>query len=400
MIIAALFSLALAQDDDDDDLHENTVGGGATAPVQVEVEAPEVPAELDPAVANRPYSPLSYAAAEVLRLDVAFADRCRGAIEKIYRRDYKGAKKDLDALTVEYPTTGIGPSGVAVIYQALMFENYDFRYEKQYKLAQEGALRQIQAGLASPGSESIEYFLMAGMKGLEAIHVMRRGEFVAAIANGLDAVNALGESVKAAPAFVDPKLGDGMYMYWRTVVARASPLIPDGPDERAAGKELMKKVEKEGVLLGPAATLSLAYSYIEDRDLRNALARTMYGRTKYPNNVINNMTAGRVLTSMRRYDDAVRMYKDVLAAAPDNQRANYHLGVVYSRMSKFTEAEKAFTTYIAYKDVTPEYRGQAYYRLGLLYARQGKSSEARSAYESAVKVSKHEAAKRALDKLK
>ncbi|MBM4367232.1 MAG: tetratricopeptide repeat protein [Deltaproteobacteria bacterium] len=397
MILAFILSQALAQDDDD--LDENTVTGKTTETSTAPVEEPEVPAEVDPAEANRPYPPLSYKAAEVLRIDVAFADRCRNAIELIYRRDYKAAKKELDSLTTEYPTTGIGPSGVAVIYQALMFENYDFRYEKQYRVAQEGAIRQIQVGLQSPGNESIEYFLLAGMKGIEGIHLMRKGEFVSAIGNGLDAVKSLSESVKAAPSFIDPKLGDGMYMYWRTVVARASPLIPDGADERAAGKELMKNVEKEGVLLSPAATLALSYSYIEERDLRNALARTMYGRTKYPNNVINNMTAGRVLTSMRRYDDALRMYKDVLAYAPDNQRSHYHMGVVYARMSRFAEAEKAFQTYIGFKDVLPEYRGQAYYRLGLLYARQDKTTEAKSAYEAAVKASRHEAAGRALEKL-
>lgn len=406
MSFAALFLLflgapALAGDEpEDDDLNENTVTGGAAPVETAPVELPEVPIAIDAATADRPYSPLSYAAAEALNLDVEFADRCRNAIELIYARRYKESKAELDGLTKEYPTTGIGPSGIAVIYQALMFENYDFRYEKQYKLAYDAAISQISQGQQTAGNEAIETFLLAGMRGIDGIHKMRRGDFMAAIGSGLDAVTALSETKKAAPKFIDPVLGDGMYKYWRTVIARTSSLIPDGADERAAGKELMKKVEREGVLMGPAATLALTYSYIEERDLRNALARSMYGRQKYPNNVINNMTAGRILTSMRRYDDAVRMYKDVIAAAPDNQRSHYHLGVVYSRMSRFTESEKEYKTYIGYADVLPDYRGQAYYRLGLLYQRQKKDADARSAFESAVKTSKNEAAKKALEKMK
>jgi len=319
-------------------------------------------------------------------------------VELIYARRYKEAKRSLDLLTVDYPTTGIGPAGLAVIYQALMFENFDFRFETQYRVAHDAALRQIAEGQKAPGNEAIEWFLRAGMEGINAIHLMRRSDYLAALAAGVDAVNSLGEAKKAAPDFLDPQLGDGMYLYWRTVIARMSPLIPDGPDEREAGKALMKAVEKDGVLLGPAATLALTYSYLEERDLKNALARSMYGRLTYPDNVINNMTAGRTLASMRRYDDAVGMYRDVLTAAPDNQRSHYHLGVVYSRQAKFAEAEEEFKTYVAFSGPPAESLGQAWFRLGLLYVRQGRTADARAAYEQAVAVGHNEAAKKALSK--
>ncbi len=397
MIAASLLLVALALAGDDDELRENTVTGQS---VPDPVEAPlDPPPEIVVSTENRAYPPEVYRLAEALRLDVAFAARCRKAVEFIYERKYKAAKAELDTLTVDYPTTGIGPAGMAVVYQALMFENFDFRYEAQYKAAQSSARAQISAGLRTPGNEAIEYFLQASMSGIHGIHHMRRGEFLAAIGSGYDCVQSLAETKRAAPEFIDPLLGDGMYMYWRTVVARSSALIPDGADEREAGKRLMKQVEKDGALLGPAATLSLTYSYIEERDMRNALGRVMYGRHKYPDNVINNLTGGRVLTNMRRYDDAVKLYQDVLRAAPDNQRSHYHLGVVYARKSAFPEAEAAFQTYVAFPEVLPDYRGQAWYRLGLLYTRQSRPQDAHAAYTQAVAVSKHEAARKALAKL-
>jgi tetratricopeptide (TPR) repeat protein len=387
---------AHAADDPDDDLRENTVSGGAKPAVEAPLELPP-PVVEDPG--NLAYAAQSYEIARVLHLDIAFADRCRRAIEHIYARKYKDAKRELEALTVDAPTTGIGPAGMAVVYQALMFENFDFRYEREYKAAHSAAMAQIAAGLQTPGNEAIEYFLQAGMSGIQGIHRMRRGEFLSALASGYDCVLSLGEAKRAAPEFIDPLMGDGMYMYWRTVVARSTALIPDGADEREAGKALIKQVEKEGVLMGPAATLALTYSYIEDNDLRNALGRVMYGRLRYPDNVINNLTAGRVLTSMRRYDEAVTMYQDVLRAAPDNQRAWYHLGVVYSRKRSFPDAEQAFKRYVAFPEVQPDYRGQAWYRLGLLYARESRVEDARAAYTEAVRVSKNEAARKALSKL-
>ncbi len=388
-----LLGSARAGDDPEDDLRENTVTGGTAAPTEAPLDLPPPIVE---AAGNLAWTAQTTALAEVLRIDVAFADRCRRAVEFIYARKYKEAKRELEALTVEFPTTGIGPAGMAVIYQALMFENFDFRYEREYKAAHAAALAQISAGLLSPGNEAIEYFLQAGMAGIEGIHSMRRGQFLAAIGNGYDCISSLAEAKRAAPAFIDPLMGDGMYMYWRTVVARKTALIPDGTDEREAGKELIRKVEKDGLLMGPAATLALTYSYIEDNDLRNALGRVMYGRLKYPDNVINNLTAGRVLTTLGRYDDAVKMYGEVLRAAPDNERAHYHLGVVHSRTRAFAEAEASFKRYVGFPAVQPEYRGQAWYRLGLLYARESRVEDARAAYTEAVRVSQNEAAKKAL----
>lgn len=384
--------------DPEDDLHENTVGG---APLPERADTPlDVPVVASDDKGSAAYSPLTYKTAEVLKVDVVFADRCRRAIEAIYARKYKESKAELDSLSKDFPTTGIGPAGTAVIYQALMFENFDFRYEKQYRASHEAALRQIAEGKQSPGNEAIESFLLAGMMGIDGIHRVRKGEYLAALSSGVDAVRALADVKAAAPGFVDPLLGDGMYLYWRTVVARMTPLLPDGPDDREAGKELMKQVEREGVLMSPAATLALAYSFIEERDLRNALARSMYGRSKYPDNVINNMTAGRILSQMRRYDESVRMYRDVLATAPDNQRSHYHLGVVFARQSKLPEAEAAFKTYVGFAEAPPESRGAAWYRLGLLYTRQKRTEEAKTAFETAVSVGNNEAARKALAKLK
>lgn len=399
-IAALLLRLGVAgaaAEEPEGDLHENTVGG---APVQERTDTPvEVPVVASDEKGLAAYSPLTYKTAEVLRVDVVFADRCRRAIEAIYARKYKESKAELDSLSKDYPTTGIGPAGTAVIYQALMFENFDLRYEKQYRAAHEAALRQIGDGQKTPGNEAIESFLLAGMMGIDGIHRVRKGEYLAAISAGLDAVRALADVKAAAPGFVDPLLGDGMWLYWRTVVSRMTPLLPDGTDDREAGKVLMKQVEKEGVLMSPAATLSLAYSFIEEGDLRNALARSMYGRSKYPDNVINNMTAGRVLSQMRRYDESVRMYRAVLATAPDNQRSHYHLGVVLARQGKLAEAETAYRTYVAFTEPPADARGAAWYRLGLVYARQGRPADAKAAYEQAVAVSNNAAAKKALEKM-
>ena len=407
-LFAFLPLAALAQgqaDPDDDDLHENTVSGPRLPPPKSGKPIPKAENDTDDGIdrskyAGMPYPAESYIAAEILKMDVAFADKCRSAIDLIYQRNYKDARTAFDALTTEYPTTGIGPSGLVVIYQALMFENFDFRYEKQYELAYASARKQIDAGLKTPGNEAIEYFLLAGMTGIEAIHDMRKGQYVAAFGKALDAIKALKACKAAAPAFVDPWLGDGMYLYWRTIVVSQSKLLPKVEDKRDEGVALMLKSEKEGVFLGPAATLSLIYSYIEEREMGSAKSKYVRGYRLYPDNVINNMTGGRIYTATRDFPIALRAYADVLRVAPDNQRVHYHRGIVYTRQGELASAEQEYKTYLAYKDIPNDYRGQTLYRLGSLAERQKNVTQAKWYYEQAIKTNGSKASKSRLEKIK
>lgn len=393
LVCLSLWSAAWAQDEDDD-LGENTVTG---------VSIPETPTGegLAEMLANqeRSYEQLTQAAAEQLQISLDLADAGRKVCELIYQRRYSEARTLLDEVAVKYPTTGWGPLGVSLIYQALMFENYDYRYEKQYELSIAGAKKQLEKGLAEPGNDALDNFLMAATLGVDAIHSMRKTEYVSALNKAYDALKHLDQTKKLAPTFVDAQLGDGLYNYWRSVISMQSKAIPDAGDKRAEGLEQMKKVEKEGVFLAPAASLALAYSYVEQRQLKNAMDRCLYLRLKYPDNVINNMTLGRIYTSMRRYEDALRVYDEIIADASSNQRVYYHRGVVLARMARYDEALKSYETYVGFKDVPTEYLGQTYYRLGALYVRQKDNAKAKTYFEQAVTLSDNQAAKNALARL-
>jgi tetratricopeptide (TPR) repeat protein len=398
LCVAALPFPVLAADDDDDDLAENTLTRGKTTPASGSATS-ATDAEII-AWMNRPYDADSYRAADALKADVAMIDACREAVDLIYQRKYKDARKKLDGLTAKYPTSGIGPFGVVLLYQALMFENFDMRYEKQYQVTFTEARKQLDAGLAIAGNEAFENFLYAGLMAIDAIHSLRKEQYVTALDRALEAMKRLETTKKLAPEFPDAALGDGMYLYWRSVVTQQSKLLPDFPDRRAEGLALMQKAEREAIFLGPAASLALAFSHIEERDLRAALDRVLYIRLAYPDNVINNMTIGRIYTSARRYGEAIRLFDEILVDAPDNQRVHYFRGVALARATRYPEALKAYQTYLGFKDIPKEAKGQTYYRIGALYARQEDKDKAKAYFEQAIAASGNEAAKRALDKLK
>lgn len=399
MILIGLLARALAADPGLD-MDELAVSGevrarpGPPLSIPADPHAGESPFQLsDPTL---PYEERSYRAAKWLGVDVVFADRCRKAVELVYRRRYKEARLAFEQLDKDYPSVALGPVGLVLIYQALMFENLDYRYDAQYKVAFNQARSRLGVGVGQPGFDAPEWFLLAGMLGIDGIYQLRLGEHVAALGRAYEAIKALDHVREAAPDFIDASLGGGMYLYWRTVVATLSPLVPRFEDRRAEGIEKMKRVEREGVLLGPAATLALSYTYMEERRPDAALSSCNFAAKQYPDNLINLMTTGRVLDAMKRHDDALAVYARMLSIAPDNQRAHFLMGAAYAGKGDSAAAEREWTTYLAFPEVAPYYRGQTLNRLGLLYEQRGDVGTARSKWTEAVRLADNKDARRSL----
>lgn len=348
---------------------------------------------------NRPFPANSYRAAEVLHVDVELADSVRKVCELIYLRHYPEAKALLDQLGVQYPTLGVGPVGIALIYQALMFENYDFRYEKQYEAAKEGAYAQLKEGMTQPGNEALETMFLTLIRGVDAIHALRKGEVLPALDKALSAMNALETLKKLSPELPDLKLADGIYLYWRSSITLSSKLLPDFPDKRADGLALMRQAEVGGYFVGPASSLGMAYSYLEERKYRDALDKCLYLRQSYPDNVINNMTLGRIYSNTNRYDSALKVYEEVKADDRDNQRVYFQEGQLFYRMQKYPEAEQALRVYLGFPDLSDDARASTQYRLGTVYQKMARNEEAKIAFQEAVKINGHKAAKKALARM-
>lgn len=397
-MILLLAGLVAAQDSTD--FEEHRVSGesrGLPGPGLPIPDDPHAGDDSAPPKAGQPgYAEKSRAAARWLGVDEVFVTRARAAVELVYARRYGEARTAFLALDQDYPSVALGPVGLVLLYQAAMFENLDYRYDREYRSTYSQAKARLEQGLRQPGLEAPEQFLLAGILGIDGIYALRKGEYLVALDRAWEAIKAIGAARALAPEFVDLAVGDGLYLYWRTVVAQLSPLIPRFEDKRMDGLRKLELVEDEGVILGPAATLALTYSYMEERKLEAALSSCRYGARSYPDNLINLMTQGRVLTAMGRLDEARRAYQRVIAIAPENQRVWYHLGVVESVAGNVVAAEAHWLHYLAFAEVAPWYRAQTLNRLGLLAEGRGDLDAARSRWQQAVALAQNPDAKRSL----
>ncbi len=348
---------------------------------------------------GREYEPEAYIGQQVLGLDPKFVHDARNGLHLIYLRDYKGARKQFFDLGNEYPGWGIGPVGEVLVWQALMLENFDFRFEGQYQTALRKSQAELQAAMEMPGNEAWEYFLMSGLLGIDSIHTMRHEEWMKALSRGYEAMKMVAKVRERAPDFVDMRLGDGLFNYWVTVVSKSTSAIPDMGDKRQDGINDMRRVESQGIFLAPAATLALTFTWIEEGAKKEALRSAVRNQKRYPDNIINNLVLARVQMYNNIYDQSEKTLKHVLVTDPKNRRAHYYLARLYLRWKKVDEAIASLDRYLEYTDLDKRDRGVALYYKGIAYLRKDDIPNAEAAFKESWKVAKFERAKKRLEKI-
>jgi tetratricopeptide (TPR) repeat protein len=341
----------------------------------------------------------AYRAAEALHVQPAFAHGVQTGLDLVYRRDYSGARDHFAGLDAAFPDTVSRSLGDVVVWQALMLENFDYRYDKQYWTASKQARADLAKAEGIPGNEAWEALVRATVVGIESIHTMRQESYLPALQLAFQSMNAIEACRAAAPEFVDLKLADGIYNYWRTVVTMQSKLLPDFGDHRVEGIEQMRLVEQHGVFIAPLASLALAYTWLEEGDAEKALAATQVNRARYPDNVINNTMAGMVLHQLRRYDEAITAYDRILAADPKNDRVHYWRGVTFLKTSRLAEAETELKRYLESAFLDKWQRSYGLYRLGQVQGRLEHYAEAMKYYQEAIAIDGNKSAKTARDRL-
>jgi len=391
-LLANLLLLPLARADDtadtdqqqeQTDIQRDTVTGKKPPPISRPI--PDAPTAQPDAGSIGMYPATVVRSAKALNVDVAMLNQAYVGVQALYARDYKKAKSTFDGFDAKYPGTGIAAMGSVLVWQALMLENFDFKYESQYQVSYRLARQQLEQSLQVPGNEAWEQFLLGGLLGIDAIATMRKGDFGKALNRGYEAMKSIDRCKELAPDFVDARLGDGLYQYWRSVVTLNSKVLPSFGDHRAQGIAAMQDVEASGTFLGPAATLSLVFTWLEEVEYKKALASALVNYRAYPSNVINDLVVGRTYYYVRDYANSERVFHEVQQIAPDNNYVYYNLAALYMRTKDYAHAQEAIDKYLTF-DLADDFRALAWYKKGNIHYAQKQYTDAEAAYKQALKL--------------
>ena len=258
--------------------------------------------------------------------DADLVARALAGQEQIFARDYPAAKAIFDALTKDYPNSPAGPFGNMAILEMRMLEREDFHLQSKFlKVSREG-LKRVNGVMQLYSPSTWELFLAGSLLGLDGFYKARKGAWWDAYTQGGKSRQIFRRVKKMDPGFIDADFGLGMYLYWRSVFTRDIWFLKMFPDKRAEGIAIVEKVARKGHFAKDLAKINLAIMYFEEKRFPKANRILSDFVSRYPNNVIIRRLYGKLLISLKRYDDAVSQFKKVLTIVPEQKKPHYFIG--------------------------------------------------------------------------
>jgi tetratricopeptide (TPR) repeat protein len=308
-------------------------------------------------------------------------------MDLLYQRRYPESLQVFEEAGIDFPDSPLGPVGRSLVWQAIMFENYDFTHERAYITEYGDAKDRLKRARRGSGEPKAWLdFLEAVHLGVDAMWDIRHESYLPAFDKAWDAIELVKKVERAEPDFVDVQLATGMYDYWRTAITEQVGNLPSFGDHRAEGLAKMQRAKKEGLLARGPASLVLTYTYLDQRDYDAAIAEGKWAREAYPDNLLNELTLGRVYRRARKWEEALASFDRVLEIDPNNKRVLFHIGEVHYKSRRNNPAAKAsYERYLATKPI-PAYESHTLYRLGMIERRARRYDEAIAYLERAVEI--------------
>ena len=156
-----------------------------------------------------------------------------------------------------------------------------------------------------------------------------RDQFLHAARDGLRSLPLLKKSRQMEPANKDILFGQGIYNYFRVVIPERHPVVKafiwmldDG--DRELGLRQLEEVAREGRYARAEARYFLAQIHrVFEDDPGTALRYLEQLHGQYPDNALFHRYRARVLVDLRRWDEAVALYRQAIERAERGQRG-YH----------------------------------------------------------------------------
>jgi tetratricopeptide (TPR) repeat protein len=273
----------------------------------------------------------------------------------IYARQYPDALKHYRSVSERRPDSPVGPICRAIVYQVIMFEEWDEGYDDTY--AHEIEVARERMDRLATDTVAWNHFLDAMIATLEALDHLHGNEHLSAVNRGWEAIEAMRKTRRAAPEFADPDLFLGVFNYYLSAITRRYKGLPSFTDRRDEGFAQMERARDEGLLTRIAARFALAYCYLDHDAYDEALVECRVMLSMYPDNILANSLQARVQIEAGDAEGALATLAAIRRVDPDNKRLPWYMGEVNRvAIGDRGEARRQYLAYLAMPDVPVRYR--------------------------------------------
>ena len=273
----------------------------------------------------------------------------------IYAREYSEALKHFRAVSERHPWSPVGPICRAIVYQVMMFEDWDESYDDTY--AHEiGVARERMDRLATD-TVAWNHFQAAIIATFEALDRLHDNDHLAAVNLGWEAIEAMRKASRAAPTFADPDLFLGIFNYYLSAITRRYRGLPSFTARRDEGFAQMERARDEGLLTPIASRFALAYCYLDHDAYDEAMVECRVMLSMYPDNVLANSLQARVQTEAGDLEDALATLATIERVDPGNKRLPFYLGEAYRVAGEdHATARQHYLAYLELSGIPLRYR--------------------------------------------
>lgn len=305
--------------------------------------------------------------------------------ELIFHRKYDEAIAYFKKLEQEDPNSVLGSFGQMAVWQSRMFENYDFRFDKEFQEVSERNKALVQKILDQKDASAWELFLSGASAGLRAFYLMRRDSPFKALGESSKSHKALERALEKDPSFKDVYLGLGMYDFWRSVFTNRIKILPFFSDKRAEGLAQIEKSYREGRVVGALSAASMAFCFYEQRNAAKAIPYLQDILKSYPENVIAKNLLADFYILQARYPEAHALLDGMLKTTPEVITPKFMKGYAYYREGNYPEARRFYEDFLA-SHPSEAWISYALTDLGRIDLKEGKENDAYEKFKKAYRT--------------
>jgi len=303
-------------------------------------------------------------------------------------------------LVVGVAAIAVGPVARAIVYQVMMFEDWDEEYDDTY--AHEIEVGRERMDRLASDTIAWNHFVRAMIAAMEALDHLHGNDHLSAINAGWEAIEAMKQAKRAEPTFADPDLFLGVFNYSLSAITRRYKGLPSFTDRRDEGFEQMKRARDEGLMTDLASRFALAYCYLDHEAYDEALAECQVMLSLYPDNILANSLQARIQTEAGDAEGALATLATVRRIDPENKRLPWYMGEANRvAVGDRDEARAQYLLYLDKPGVPVRYRVITWQQLAEMAGEDGDLDTAIAHLESALEEDpRASAAKKHLKALK
>jgi len=338
--------------------------------------------------------------------------------DALYNLDFNTAQHGYETLTREYPDNPDYWNALASsIWLKILYDQQKLSIESfsggslgtkesgdSVKPADEKRLRDTVAiaiakadGILKKDPDNVRALYAKGIANgtLASFEASAKRSYVSASGKAKAARDLHQQVLKLDPTFDDARMSIGTFNYVVGVipfVVRA-PLVILGI--RGEGKDIgitqLETVAAKGKTTSTDARMMLLIVYNREKRYDDALKTANGLHTRYPRNFIFHLAKASIYGKMKRWDEAVETYQEILAkieAKKDGyerlaaHKVYYSLGTSNMERLQFDTAVEAFSHVAKSKEAPPDDRANAYLWMGKIYDSGGHRAEAIQQYDA------------------